>query len=49
MSENLPPPPTIELNYETPPADGNAPLLVRLAAIFNFVSGGLDLGILCCG
>ena len=47
MSE-LPPdssftPPPVELSYETPRQYGNAPLLVRLAGIFNLVSAGLDL------
>ena len=38
-----PPEPPVELAYETPPAWGNAPLLVRLAAIFAFVTTGLDV------
>jgi hypothetical protein len=36
-------PPPIELVYQTPLPYGNAPLLVKLAAIFNFISAGLDL------
>lgn len=49
MSDMPPPgtppgqPPPFEINYQTPPATGNAALLVRLSAIFNFVSAGLDL------
>jgi hypothetical protein len=44
MSELPPEPPRpIELAYETPPPYGSAPLLVRLAAIFTFVSAGFDL------
>jgi hypothetical protein len=35
--------PLPELNYETPPPHGSAPTLVRLAAIFQFVSAGIDL------
>jgi hypothetical protein len=37
------PPPPVELTYETPSPVGNAPLLVRLAAIFLLVAAGLDV------
>ncbi|HVT80292.1 MAG TPA: hypothetical protein VHM90_06500 [Phycisphaerae bacterium] len=36
------PPRSLELNYETPPAGGNANTLIKLAAIFNFISAGFD-------
>ena len=39
----IPPLAPLELNYATPPPYGSAPTLVRLAAIFNFVSAGFDL------
>ena len=35
--------PPLELSYQTPPPWGNAPLLVRLAAIFAFVTVGSDV------
>lgn len=38
-----PPGPPIELSYETPGNFGNAPLLVRLGAIFTLVLSGLNI------
>jgi len=38
-----PAPPESTLTYETPQPYGNAPILVKLAAIFGFVAAGLDL------
>ena len=35
-------PPSLELNYQTPQPGGNAKMLVKLAAIFNFITSGLD-------
>jgi len=41
MTQPTPAPPT--LTYQTPHPYGNAPLLVRLAAIFTLVAAGTDL------
>ena len=40
---DIPPTPPLELSYETPQPSDKAAMMLRLAAIFLFVSGGLDL------